>query len=122
MQNSSRPYLFHRIYNIRTGCKIAPVPIYFPPLFISLAQVLMIIAVFVSQCDGEDALTQHRRLLMGDQILIAWIWNDCIQATDKSKPPIRLAEQQRSSIGGDASAIKIRQHRSSTHTGKGNGL
>jgi len=82
----------------------------------------MIVAVFIPQGDGEYPLTQHGRLPMGDQLLIARIWNDGIQPIDQPQPSIHLAKQQRAGVGGDAPAIKIRQHGSPANAGKCNRL
>jgi len=55
---------------------------------------------------------------MGNQRLVARIWNERIEAIDQSQMPIHLAKQNRPRIGGDASPGKIRQYGSSADAGK----
>ncbi len=78
----------------------------------------MIVAVLVPHGDGEDALAEHRPLLVGDQSRIAWIGNDGVDPLNEPKPAIHLPKQQRPGIGGDGSTGKIGDDLTTTETGK----
>jgi len=82
----------------------------------------MIVAIFVPQRDGEDALAKHRDLLMRDQRRIAWIGNDRVQRINQAELAIDFAEQRRPRIRGDGAAGKIRDHITPGETGKHDGF
>ena len=83
-----------------------------------IAQALMIVTIFVTQSDGEDALAEHRALLVGDKPGITGIGNHGVQLLDQTDLAVDLAQQQRPGIGGDCSAGKIGHDLTTGETGK----
>ena len=72
------------------------------------AQLVVIIDVFVSQRDGEDALAQHHGEIMLDEALIARIGEATGKFLAEPLRAIHLAQQQRAAITGEVATGEIR--------------
>ena len=86
-----------------------------------IAKLLVIVEVFVSGSDGEDALSEERALGMSDEVGVSRVRNDSVESVDESKLSIGFAEQKDASVGGDGTAGEVRDDVSSSSTGKGGG-
>jgi hypothetical protein len=82
------------------------------------AQRGVVVEVFVAQRDAEDALAQHRPLVVHHAGRIARIGQAGGQRVDQPDPPIDLAQQQPAAIRGEPPAAEIRADSLSPETGK----
>lgn len=71
------------------------------------AELLMVVEVFVTAGDAEDALRQKSALRVEDEIGIARIGNGPIEGVDEAESPIGFAEEEDAGIGGDVAAGKV---------------
>jgi len=78
-----------------------------------LAQLVVIIQVFVAQCETEDALSHQRLNLMLDIAPVAPIDEAVGEATHQPEAPVDLSEQQPAGVRGDGPAVETRHHRTS---------
>lgn len=68
---------------------------------------LLIVEIFITQCDGNDALSQHGSLVVDDIARITRIRNALVDRVDQSDLPIHLPQQECPRIGGQPSSQKI---------------
>ena len=81
-------------------------------------KLLMIVEIFVSAGDAENALGEQSTLRMQNEIGIAWIGNDAIEGVDQTELPIGLPQQQGSCIRSDDAAAEIGNEIPGIATGK----
>jgi len=72
-----------------------------------VAKRLVIVAVFVTHGDAEDALGEKRVHIVLDSRRIARIADACSHCVDQARSPIRLAKQQRAGVGREMTAVEV---------------
>ena len=70
------------------------------------AQLLVIVSIFVTQRQTIDSLRQHLRHRVLDPILISTVEKTLSQTRQQVQAFVGLAQQERSSIGTDRSAVE----------------
>jgi hypothetical protein len=78
-----------------------------------LAQLIVIVQVFVAQCQAEDALSHQRLDLMLDIAGVAPIVEAVGETTHQPEAPVDLSQQQRAGVRGDVPAVETGHHRAS---------
>ena len=81
----------------------------------------MIIDIFVTEGDGEDALGEEITLLMDGELRIAGIVNGRIDLFDQLDFLFDLLEEERSRIGSEHSAVEVDDDRFGFGVGGGDG-
>ena len=71
------------------------------------SQGFLIVDVFVTECDGEDALCDEVALLMAGVSGIAGIVDECVDALGESDFLIDTLQQDGSGVGGEFAAVEI---------------
>jgi hypothetical protein len=72
-----------------------------------VAEGVVIIEIFMSRGEGEDALSEQAHLGVGDEQGIAWIGDGGVELIDELKLPVGLAQQEEASVTGECSAVKV---------------
>ena len=75
-----------------------------------LAQLVVIVQVFIAQRQAEDALPHQGLDLMLDIARVAPIDEAVGEATHQCEAPVDLPQQQRARVRGDAPAIETGHH------------
>lgn len=70
-------------------------------------QLIVIVDVFVAQCQSVDPLGQHLRRRVADKDLRAVVFKALGQTQGQTQVGIDLAQQQRAPIAGEATTGKI---------------
>jgi hypothetical protein len=86
-----------------------------------VSQVDVIVDIFVSEGDGENALGKKIVLLMDGQTWITWIVNECIDLFDQLDFSFDLLEEEGTGIGGEHSSVEIDGDFFGVGWGDGNG-
>lgn len=75
-----------------------------------VAQLVVVVEIFVAQRDGVDALLDQ----LGDAVLdafgITMIFKAAGQSFEQTQPPLDLAQQHCSALGADLAAVETRRH------------
>lgn len=87
-----------------------------------VAKRLVVVLVFVSEGQTEEALPEHGGDGMGDGGRVASVVDAGGQAVGPSEAAVHLAQQQTPGIGGQVAAVKIRLDAAVEKSGKGQGL
>jgi hypothetical protein len=83
-----------------------------------MAQLVMIVEVFIAQGNPHHPLHQQGFDVMLDECRIAHISEAAGQLARQSDHPVRRTEQERSGIRGHPPAVKRRHHRTAFYTCK----
>ncbi len=83
-----------------------------------VAQILMVVDVFVAQRHRVHPLTQQRQKLVPDLAGLARINEPTRKPRQQAEPAVRRRQQQRPAIRRDIAAAKIRHHPTPTTTWK----
>ena len=75
-----------------------------------LAQLLMIVQVFIAQSQPVHPLRNHLQNGMFHSILLAAVQETMRESRQQIQPLIGLPQQQRASVGTDRAAVKPRHH------------
>jgi len=67
----------------------------------------MVVEVFITQSNSENALSQHCFLLMNNEKLISRIGNAAIDGIDKAKLFVNLSHEQCACIGSKTATVEI---------------
>ena len=73
-----------------------------------VAEVLVVVEVFVPAGDGKESLGQERALGMCDEAGITGIGNGGIECARKPELSVGFAEEEDAGIGGDGAAGEVR--------------
>jgi hypothetical protein len=71
------------------------------------AKSLVIVEVFVAECDPEDALGQKVSLRVNNRIFVAGIGDTGVQSVDQAQASIDFSKQQRACVRSQAATGKI---------------
>ena len=72
-----------------------------------MSKSLLIVEIFVSQRQADDALSEHRPLRMLDQIRVAGVGDGLVDRIDQPDVTIRFTHQQRPGVTSEPAASKI---------------
>lgn len=86
-----------------------------------VAELLMIVEIFVAAGDGEDPLSEQGPLRMDNKSGLTGIGNDAIEGIDQSELLIGLPEQEGAGVGGEGSAREIGDEIASKKAGERDG-
>jgi hypothetical protein len=79
---------------------------------------LVIIEVFVSQRNRDDALGEQGSLLMNCEDGMSRVRYDCVEGIEEPEPLGDLTEQERTRIGSETATQKVGDNRFVTEAGK----
>jgi hypothetical protein len=85
-------------------------------------QSLMIVEVFISQCNCRDPLSNHHALVVDHEFGLPRIGNRPIQRLEEPDLVGDRAEQERPRVGGEPAALKISDDGLGAETGKREGV
>ena len=82
----------------------------------------MIVEVFVSQGEAEDALGQQGALGMQDQGGGTWIGEALVDLVNEPKATVDFPQQQASAVAGEFAAVEVGLNFAARKTGNGEGI
>ena len=71
------------------------------------AKLLMIVEVFISEGDGDDALGDHNALIVDDEEGVSRVGDRLVESVEQTDLVGGLAKQERPGVGGEPTSLKV---------------